>query len=157
MHTLIRKAQLADIPAIHLLVHELAVYEKAGDQVLTTESTFIEDFKNGAFDAVVAIHPETGALTGMALYYIAYSTWKGKYLWLEDFVVRADYRRFGIGKMLFDAILKIAEESNAFMKFQVLDWNTPAMQFYDTYEVDYEREWITCRKWLHPKTTPLPD
>lgn len=144
----IRKAQLQDVPSIHGLVHELAVYEKAADQVLTTQAMFQQDFSSGAFDAVVAINPETGQLVGMALYYTAYSTWKGKYLWLEDFVVQSDYRRLGLGKLLFDEVLRIARESNAFMKFQVLDWNTPAMGFYDTYGVLYEREWITCRKWL---------
>lgn len=136
------------MPAIHRLVHELAVYEQAPDQVITNPEMFAADFSSGAFDAVLAVENSTGAIVGMALYYIAYSTWKGRYLWLEDFVVQAEFRRYGIGKRLFDAILDIAKSSNAFMKFQVLDWNTPAMAFYDTYAVQYEREWITCRKWL---------
>lgn len=146
MNFTIRKATSADMQAIHDLVAQLAIYERAADQVETNADTYSRDFESGAFDAILAIHGDTGEVVGMALYYFAYSTWKGKYLWLEDFIVSDAYRGKGIGKMLFDAVTDIAQQCNAFMKFQVLDWNTPAMQFYDRYQVAYEKEWITCRK-----------
>lgn len=136
------------MPAIFDLVMQLAIYEQAPDQVITSADRYLQDFSEGKFDALVAEEDATGRVVGMALYYFAYSTWKGQYLWLEDFVVEEAARGKGIGKSLFDAVIALAKETNTFLKWQVLDWNTPAMQFYDQYAAVYEKDWVTCRKWV---------
>lgn len=141
----VRKATLVDMAAIHDLVTQLAVYERAANEVSTTASDYERDFSAGKFDAIVAVETTTGQIDGMALYYIAFSTWKGPYLWLEDFVVKEELRGKGIGQLLFEAVIDIAKQHNAFMKWQVLDWNEPAMRFYDKYQASYDKEWITCK------------
>jgi GNAT superfamily N-acetyltransferase len=136
----IRQATLADIPMIFSLVEELALYEKAPEAVITTVEIYERDFNAGIFEAVVA--EKDGEIIGMALYYMAYSTWKGRMLYLEDFVVRESARRFGAGQMLFDAYVAIAKEKGAtIVKWQVLDWNEPAVKFYEKNNAIIEKEW----------------
>ena len=78
----------------------------------------------------------------MVFYYLTYSTWKGRMLYLEDFVVLPDYRRFGIGQLLFDALLEVARNKRCkLVKWQVLDWNQPALNFYRKYDAIIEKEW----------------
>ena len=82
----------------------------------------------------------------MALYYIKYSTWKGKCVFLEDIIVSGKYRRFGIGKQLFEEVIKAAKAMRAKrVEWQVLDWNDPALRFYEQYETKFMREWISCK------------
>jgi GNAT superfamily N-acetyltransferase len=136
--------------AVFTLVHELAVYEKAGQEVSTTPVDYVRDcFEEDRFAVIVAEDidvPEAPVLIGMALTYWAYSTWKGKYLWLEDLIVTEKYRGKGIGKLLFDAVVKKAVHEGAnLLRWQVLDWNEPAIQFYNTYPVQYQNEWLTCK------------
>src|SRR5690554_1298858 len=120
MHPEIRKATLADMSTIHQLVVELAEYEKARDKVITTPESFAEDFTNGVFDAFVA--DDGGSVVGVALYYVAFSTWKGRMLYLDDFVVTDDLRGSGIGKQLFEAFMEEARRQKVSMvKWQVLD------------------------------------
>lgn len=136
----IRKATAADIPAMHHLVRALAIYERAEDQFVATVEEYERDFAAGIYQTIVA--EAEGKVVGMALYYMAYSTWKGKMLYLEDFVVFEDYRRYGIGQMLFDAFLEAArQEGCRLVKWQVLDWNEPALRFYEKNEAIIEREW----------------
>ena len=74
---------------------------------------------------------------------MAYSTWKGKMLWLDDFVIKEEYRRKGLGKLLFDAV--VVESKNRevnLMKWQVLEWNDPAIKFYEKYGATIERNWF---------------
>ncbi len=144
------------MPAIHALVAQLAAYERAAQEVVTTPDDYARDFAAGKFDAVVAEDTQSGKILGMGLYYIAYSTWKGQYLWLEDFVVDADHRGSGIGHAIFDTIADIAKSHNIFFKWQVLDWNEPAMRFYNRYPVQYEKEWVTCRWWLNQPGNGAP-
>lgn len=145
MAIVIRKATEADLPHIHRLVYDLAVYEKSEQEMHSTVDLYRKDFNAGKFDAVVAVDTETDRIVGMGLYYLAYSTWKGQYLWLEDFVVEDAMRGKGVGKMVFEAIKSIANETNSFFKLQVLDWNTPAIEFYEKNNGKLEKEWITCR------------
>jgi GNAT superfamily N-acetyltransferase len=136
----IRQATLADIPVIFSLVEELALYEKAPEAVITSVAIYERDFNAGIFEAVVA--EKEGEIVGMALYYMAYSTWKGRMLYLEDFVVRESARRFGVGQLLFDAYVAIAKEKGAtIVKWQVLDWNEPAVKFYEKNNAIIEKEW----------------
>ncbi|NUQ25423.1 MAG: GNAT family N-acetyltransferase [Saprospiraceae bacterium] len=136
----IRQANRADLKAIHGLVRELAIYERAEDAFVATLDTYERDFDEGVFEALVADH--NGDIAGMMLYYMAYSTWKGKMLFLEDFVVKEAYRRHHIGQHLFDALLETAREKGcALVKWQVLDWNEPALRFYEKNRAIIEKEW----------------
>ncbi len=145
---MIRKATVADLPAIHGLVRELAVYEKAGPEFIATLEEYREDFKQGVFEAQVA--ELDGQIVGMALYYMTYSTWKGKMLYLEDFVVKDSYRGKGIGQRLFDAFLEEARKKHCrLVKWQVLDWNTPALRFYEKNKAIIEKEWWNGKIFLN--------
>jgi len=136
----VRKATLSDIPAIHDLVRELAVYEKAEEEFIASQQEYQRDFMDDIFRCQVA---EVGDIVvGMILYYMTYSTWKGRMLYLEDFVVKEAFRQKGIGQQLFDAFLTEArEEGCRLVKWQVLDWNEPAVRFYEKNQATIEKEW----------------
>ncbi|WP_299990197.1 GNAT family N-acetyltransferase [uncultured Pontibacter sp.] len=141
----IRKGTIDDLPQVHNLIKELAVYEKAPDEVTNTlEDMHWDGFgENPIFKFFVAETEE--GIVGIALYYIAYSTWKGKMLFLEDLIVTERQRRSGIGKMLFNAVAREAKEIGAKrMKWQVLDWNEPAIAFYRKIGANLDGEWINC-------------
>ena len=140
MNIIIRPATEADLPAIHALVYELAIYEKEPEAVETTPAEYLEDFRNGLFEATVA--EVDGQIAGMTLYYMAYSTWRGKMLYLDDFVVNEHYRRHGIGQMLFDAFVEEGRQRGCrLVKWQVLDWNEPALRFYRKNNAIIETNW----------------
>lgn len=154
MQISIRKAVSADIPAIHGLVRELAIYEKAESEFVATIAEYERDFAGGVYDAIVA--EAAGVVVGMALYYMAYSTWKGRMLYLEDFVIFQQYRRFGIGQMLFDAFLEEAKrEGCRLVKWQVLDWNEPALKFYEKNQAVIEKEWWNGKIFLQMETSEI--
>jgi GNAT superfamily N-acetyltransferase len=80
------------------------------------------------------------------LYYIKYSTWKGKCIFLEDIIVTEAHRKAGIGKKLFDEVVKVAKEMKApRMEWQVLEWNEPAIKFYEKLNARFDNEWINCK------------
>ncbi|MEO1713752.1 MAG: GNAT family N-acetyltransferase [Bacteroidota bacterium] len=136
----IRQANLEDLSAIHGLVGELAAYEKESAAFVASLEDYQRDFSSGVFQAFVAELDQQ--IIGMALYYTAYSTWKGKMLWLEDFVVKEAYRTFGVGQRLFDQLILHAQSTGCrLMKWQVLDWNTPAIKFYEKNESIIEKNW----------------
>ncbi len=140
MNIIIRPATEADLPAIHALVYELAVYEKEPEAVETTPAEYLEDFRNGLFEATVA--EVDGQVAGMTLYYMAYSTWRGKMLYLDDFVINEAYRRHGIGQLLFDAFVEEGRQRGCrLVKWQVLDWNEPALHFYRKNNAIIETNW----------------
>lgn len=135
-----RKATPEDLPAIHNLVRELAIYEKAEHEFVATLDDYTRDFLAGTFDAIVA--EKEGRIIGMVFFYIAYSTWKGRMMYLEDFVVYEKYRRSGAGQLLFDAFLAEAKKRGCVLaKWQVLDWNEPAINFYRKNNATIEQEW----------------
>lgn len=143
----IRKATENDIPAIHQLVYELAVFENEPNAVATTPELYLKDFRAGHFDAIVA--EVEGEVIGMMLFYTTYSSWKGLMLYLDDFVVTEKYRRQGVGQLLYDALLNIAEELGcALVKWQVLDWNTSAVDFYKKNKATIEKEWWNVKVYL---------
>ncbi len=149
MKVTIRKATEEDIPAIHALVRELAEYERGLHKVTTTTESYREDFRDKVFDAFVA--EKRGEVVGIALYYLVFSTWRGRMLYLEDFVVRESERGAGIGALLFEAFIEEAKRQDvAVAKWQVLDWNEPAIHFYKKYDVVFDREWIDCKIYLKP-------
>jgi GNAT superfamily N-acetyltransferase len=141
----IRKMHGSDIPGIHALVRELADYERGLDKVTTTPESYHKDFQKGSFDAFVA--EADGEIVGIAIYYGIFSTWKGRMLYLEDFVVRESMRGHGIGKQLFEAFLQEAERQKvALVKWQVLHWNEPGIHFYKKYpHTVFDTEWVDCK------------
>ena len=133
------------MPRVLELIKELALYEKAPDEVLISEETLLtEGFgPNKLFDTLVA---ETdNKIVGMLLYYPVFSTWKGRSIYLEDFVVADSHRRKGIGQLLIDALVQEARSAKAKkIRWQVLDWNSPAIEFYKNINATLENSWIDC-------------
>ncbi len=140
MEFVIRKGRTEDMAGVFSLVEELAIYEKAPDEVVTTPQEYVQLYDSGLFELIVA--ESAGEIVGIALYYYTFSTWKGKMLYLEDFVVRQKYRRTGVGRALFDAVIQKGRETDcALMKWQVLNWNESAIRFYERYEAEFDKGW----------------
>jgi GNAT superfamily N-acetyltransferase len=145
MNILIRKAVEADCPRMMELIHELAVFEKAPEEVTVT----LEHFRDSGFGpqpvwwAFVA--EVDGKVEGLALYYIRYSTWKGQRMYLEDIIVTEKMRGNGIGRELFDALItEYRAKGLAGMVWQVLDWNESAMNFYRKYGASFDAGWVNA-------------
>lgn len=148
MNITIRRSEPSDVPQMLALVKELALFEKALDEVYNTEEKMLADgFGDDAiFHAFVAEETDTKQIVGMALYYTAYSTWKGKIYFLDDIVVKEDYRKFGIGRKLINEMITEAYEKGIpQIRWQVLDWNTNAIKFYESLGVFIDKEWYTCK------------
>ena len=141
----IRRAVKEDCARLMELVSELAVYEKAPDDVTVTLDHFVE---SGFGDKPVwwaFVAEENGAIHGFALYYIRYSTWKGQAMYLEDILVTEAMRGKKIGKLLFDRLIKEAKEKKfTRIIWQVLEWNEPAINFYKKYNAGFDGEWLNC-------------
>jgi GNAT superfamily N-acetyltransferase len=143
----IREGQKEDLPRLLELIKELAVYEKAPNEVINTVKMMKEDGfgKNPVFGFFVAIKDSTHEIIGTSIFYYRYSTWKGKRLYLEDLIVTESERGNGAGKLLFDrTLLKTLQDNCSGMTWQVLDWNTPAINFYKKYGADLDEGWINC-------------
>jgi GNAT superfamily N-acetyltransferase len=149
MKIIVRKAVIDDCPRLLELITELAIYEKAPDEVTVTLNHFAESGfgKQPVWWALVA--EAEGVIQGFALYYIRYSTWKGQAMYLEDLLVTEAMRGKKIGKLLFDALIEEAREKKLNrILWQVLDWNEPAINFYKKYPTSFDPEWINCRLWV---------
>jgi GNAT superfamily N-acetyltransferase len=143
MNTTIRKGVKGDLPDVLRLIKELAEYENAIDCVTIT----LRDLEKDGFGE----HPwywflvaeNNNKIIGLSFYFIRYSTWSGKFLFLEDFIISKDYRQKGIGSLLFEETIQICKKENLNgMTWQVLDWNTPAIQFYEKYNANISSEWL---------------
>lgn len=146
MNILIRKGQKEDLPMVLELIKELAVYEKAPAEVTVTIKELDQDgfAENPLFHFFVGEVDNT--IVALALYYIKYSTWKGKCIFLEDIIVTEVYRKSGIGKKLFNEVVKVAKEMKVKrLEWQVLNWNEPAIQFYKKLHANFDEEWINCK------------
>jgi GNAT superfamily N-acetyltransferase len=146
MNIQIRKGEKKDLCDVLRLVHELADFEKAPDAVTNT----VKDMEQDGFGEhpVFSFHiaEADGMIVGVALYFVKYSTWKGKGLYLDDLFVSEKYRGKGIGKKLFDAFMQEAKSIGAKqVHWQVLDWNTPAIDFYKKLGSTIEAEWWDCK------------
>lgn len=143
----IRPAIPADAAPTYELIRELALYEKALDAVTNSLEQYKNDaFEQDLFELIVAEEEESGQILGMALYFMCYSTWKGKQLYLDDLVVKEAYRGNGIGQALIDELFAVAKKENVHcMRWQVLDWNTPAVEFYEKLGAKIDKEWWDCK------------
>ena len=141
----IRIAKQGDEQAIFDLICELALYEKAPEQVTNTaEQLAIDLFEDKICNAIVATFE--GEIIGFALYYVSYSTWKGHCLYLEDFYVKEAKRKLGIGQLLFEEVVTIAKTRKVKrMDWQVLEWNELALKFYSKNEAILDEEWVNGR------------
>ena len=142
----IREARAEDCDSMVDLITELAIYEKAEKEMeITTVQLERDGFgQSPLFHAVVA--EKEAEIIGMAFYYYKYSTWKGSCLYLEDLVVREAFRKEGVGSKLFEAIIRVAKLKKVKrMEWQVLDWNEPAINFYNKYNAELDPEWINGR------------
>ena len=150
---IIRRAVKEDCKRLLELIYQLAIYEKAPDEITVTLEHFEESGfgENPVWWAFVAETPSPqgegrGEVQGFALYYIRYSTWKGQRMYLEDFLLNEEMRGKKIGKLLFDRLIEEAKEKkfNGIV-WQVLDWNEPAINFYKKYDgVSFDGGWLTC-------------
>ncbi|WP_409150142.1 GNAT family N-acetyltransferase [Sphingobacterium sp. BS-2] len=143
MSLTIRNAVKADCPRLLELIKELALFENAPEEVTVSMQEF-EDSGFGENPVWWAFVGEyEGKIIGMSLYYIRYSTWKGRRLYLEDIIITESMRGKGFGKDLLDHTIAYAKELGySGMMWQVLDWNTPAIDFYKKYNTKFDEEWI---------------
>jgi|SRR5215831_7485468 len=156
MEIKIRRAEKEDCPRLLELIQELAVYERAPQEVTVTPEHFAESGFGAhpvwwGFVAEVPGSTENGksAIQGFALYYIRYSTWKGQAMYLEDILVTEKMRGNGIGKLLFERLIEEAQEKkfNRII-WQVLEWNEPAINFYKKFNASFDPEWVNCSMYV---------
>ena len=143
MNITIRKGTPADVPQTLGLIQELAEYEKAKDAVTNTIEDMVKDGfgETKIFELLVA--EDAGKIVGIAIFFVKYSTWKGKGIYLDDIVITETYRGKGIGKLLFEEVMKHARDFGAKgLWWQVLDWNEPAINFYNKFTAELDGEWI---------------
>jgi len=144
----VRPATPEDIPRTYALIRELAEYERALDEVNIGEATLLEDgFGDDPAYGLLVVEPaDRDEVVGIALHYEKYSTWNGRCLFLEDLVVTESERGKGYGRQLFAAVAAEAVRRGcAYMQWQVLDWNTPAIDFYKSLGADVSSEWLNGR------------
>ncbi|MGQ0828902.1 MAG: GNAT family N-acetyltransferase [Bacteroidota bacterium] len=146
MEITIRKGHKEDLPQVLELIKELAMYEKATNEVTVT----IDQLERDGFGPRSIFHffvaENKQKIIGIALYYIKYSTWKGKCIFLEDIIVTEQFRKHGIGKKLFDEVVKVAKEMKVpRLEWQVLEWNEPAINFYKKLNANFDEEWVNCK------------
>lgn len=140
---MIRRATIDDCTAMLALVRELADFERAPEEVTISFDHFVESGfgSNPVYWAWVAEQDQR--VVGFALCYTRFSTWKGQRCYLEDIIVTEDYRGKGIGKKLMDAVIQDAiERKLSAVVWQVLDWNTEAIRFYEKYQARFDAEWV---------------
>ena len=147
MATTIRPATRADIPQILAFIRALAAYEREPDAVKATEAGLERDGfgTNPFYSCLIAEHD--GRAAGFALYFFNYSTWLGRPgLYLEDLFVEPEFRGLGIGKTLLERVAAFAvEKCCSRLQWEVLDWNTPAIEFYRAMGAEFLDEWRNVR------------
>jgi GNAT superfamily N-acetyltransferase len=147
MSTTIRTATAADVPQILKFIRALAIYEREPDAVTATEADLLRDGFGPSPFYFCLIAEQEGRAAGFALYFFNYSTWLGRPgLYLEDLFVLPEFRGLGIGKELLKRVAAIAVERNCpRLQWEVLDWNTPAIDFYRAMGAEFLKEWLNVR------------
>ncbi|AXH09335.1 GNAT family N-acetyltransferase [Malaciobacter halophilus] len=144
---ILRDATIKDAQTIYNFIKELAIYEKAEHEVKTDVETIKKSvFGNNSVTSVILCEYKNEPI-GMALYFFNYSTWLGKNgIYLEDLYVTPQYRGIGAGKALLKRLAQIAVENDCGrVEWQVLDWNKPSIDFYDSIGAKGQTEWIPYR------------
>jgi GNAT superfamily N-acetyltransferase len=143
----LRPATRTDVPLILALIRELATYERDPDAVVATEEALLRDGFGERPLFQVTIAEWSGEPVGFAFWFLAYSTWRGQpTLYLEDLFVRPAARGRGIGKEMMRYLARTALDTGCGrFVWQVLDWNTPSIEFYESLGAKVVREWLTCR------------
>ncbi len=143
MSIIIRDAVREDVPIMFELIKELALYEKAPEQVTNTvEQMYVDGFGDNPIFGTIVLEVES-EIVGMALYYFRYSTWKGKRLYLEDLIVSETMRGRGLGEKLLESVIEKARQTACTgLMWQVLDWNEPAINFYKKFGAKFDEEWV---------------
>jgi GNAT superfamily N-acetyltransferase len=143
----IRRAQACDVSEILAFVRELAEYERAPEQATATAEDLLRDGFSETPRFFVEMAEWDGRVAGFAFWFFSYSTWQGRPgLYLEDLFVRPAFRGHGIGKALLVHLARVAlAEGCGRFQWQVLDWNTPAIGFYEALGAKQLGEWITMR------------
>lgn len=147
MSTTIRPAVAGDVPLILEFIRGLAIYEREPDAVTATEADLLRDGfgENPYYQCLIA--ESDGRPAGFAFYFFNYSTWTGRPgLYLEDLFVNPEFRGLGIGKALLARVAAIAVEKGCpRLQWEVLDWNTPAIEFYRALGVEFLDAWRNVR------------
>tara|TARA_B100000287_G_scaffold405297_1_gene428751 strand:- start:254 stop:742 length:489 start_codon:yes stop_codon:yes gene_type:complete len=143
MKAKIRKGLKKDLPSVLKLIKELANYENALEEVTIT----LNDLERDGFGSRpwfwFLVAENKNEIIGLSFYWIRYSTWKGKFLYLEDFIIKEEYRRSGVGSKLFEETIKISKHLGLNgMIWQVLDWNKAAINFYKKYNANISSSWL---------------
>ena len=142
-----RLAQPADAEDIHRLIYELAVYEKAPEQMVATIAQINSSLFNSSPVAFCHVAEVDGKIVGIALWFLNYSTWLGKPgIYLEDLFVQPEFRGHGIGKSFMKVLAQLCIE-RGYERFQwwVLDWNKPSIDFYKSLGAVAMDEWTVFR------------
>jgi len=139
----IRNGKKGDLQSVLNLIKELAKYENAIDQVTITLKELEKDgFGDSQYYKFLVAEIDE-KIIGLSFYWFRYSTWKGRFLFLEDFIIKEKYRRSGVGSKLFEATIKICQELKMNgMCWQVLDWNKNAIEFYNKYNAEISNSWL---------------
>jgi len=147
MSTTIRPATPADVPLILEFIRGLALYEREPDAVTATEGDLLRDGFGETPYYHCLIAEQDGQPAGFAFYFFNYSTWTGRPgLYLEDLFVNPEFRGLGIGKALLARVAAIAQEKGCpRLQWEVLDWNTPAIEFYKALGAEFLDEWRNVR------------
>jgi GNAT superfamily N-acetyltransferase len=142
MNTTIRKATEDDFALILSLVKELAMFQNSPEKVMNTVEQMLEE-KN-LFQCIVA-ETKSKEIVGMASYFFAYYTWVGKSLYLDDLYVKESWRGQKIGSELLKQIFEFAKTENCKrVRWQVSEWNKPALEFYKRCGAEIEEEYCLC-------------
>ena len=143
----LRGAVPADVPEILALIRELATYEKEPDAAVATETDLLRDGFGPEPYFRCTMAEWQGEIAGFALYFFQYSTWEGRpSLYLEDLFVRERFRKRGIGAALFRHLAQVAVARNRNrLQWECLDWNQPALDFYESTGAEVMREWLNLR------------
>jgi GNAT superfamily N-acetyltransferase len=139
----LRPGRPDDVPQVFALIEELALFEKAPDQVTNTPEALLRDgFGESPLYGLIVAESD-GRVVGMSLYYFRYSTWKGKRLYLEDLIVTESWRGRGLGEALLQETIETARRTHCTgLMWQVLDWNEPAIRFYRKFGARFDEEWV---------------
>jgi GNAT superfamily N-acetyltransferase len=143
----IRPARQEEVGIVLQLIHDLAVYEKAPNEVEATEKELLETIFTSDPKVFCDLVEVDGEIAGMAIWFLNYSTWQGKHgIYLEDLFIKPEYRGRGYGKALLKHLAKICDEKG-YGRFQwwVLDWNSPAIEFYRSLGAVAMDEWTVYR------------